>query len=120
MARIADQRRGAMLGGVEARRIERDDAEGGILKRRPRAGGKILQPRADGEHEVGFGGERVGRAAADDADRADVQAVIPGQAGAPGNGLGDGDGDDGHSAKSGGEQSGSDKLAQYLDISPRR
>ena len=41
-----------------------------------RAGGEILQPRADGEDDVGLGRERVGGARAGDADRAEAQRMI--------------------------------------------
>ena len=42
-----------MLDRVEARRVDRDEARVGA-ERRPRAGGEILQPRADGEDHVGL------------------------------------------------------------------
>ena len=58
---------------------------------RPRAGGEVLQPRADGEHHVGLGGERVGRGRADDADRADIHRMVVDERGAAGDGLGDRD-----------------------------
>ncbi len=53
----------AMLGGVEAGGVERDQAHVGIAEHGPGAGGEVLQPRADRQHHVGLGGERVGRGA---------------------------------------------------------
>ncbi len=41
----------------------------------PRAGGEVLQPRADGDDDVGVGGEGVRRLAAGDADRPGVQRM---------------------------------------------
>ena len=61
----------------------------GIVEQRPRAGGEILQPRADGEDDVGLLGQRVGGRGAGDADRADGERVAGGNRGLAGLGLGD-------------------------------
>ena len=45
-----------MLGGIEDLRVEADDRLVGILEQRPGAGGEILQPGADGEHDIGLRG----------------------------------------------------------------
>ena len=42
-------------------------------EQRARAGGEILQPRAEREDEIGLRRERVRRAASGDADGADIQ-----------------------------------------------
>ena len=47
-----------------------------ILEQRPRAGGEILQARADGQHDIGLLGQRVGGRGAGDADRAHVERMI--------------------------------------------
>ena len=60
LARIADDGERPVLGGVEAAGIDGDDAR---LRRehRPRAGGEILQPRADRDDHVRVAGQRIGR-----------------------------------------------------------
>ena len=60
-----------------------------IAEQRPRAGGEILQPRADGKHEIGLRGERVRGARAGDADRAHVERMIVRQRAFSGLRLGD-------------------------------
>ena len=45
-----------------------------VLEQRPRAGGEILQPRADRQHHVGLFGEQVGGRRAGDADRSPCSA----------------------------------------------
>ena len=57
----------------------------------PRAGDEVLEARADGEDDVGIGGERVGRGRADDADRPDIHRVVVDEHGAAVDGLGDRD-----------------------------
>ena len=44
-------------------------------ERRPRAGGEVLQAGADGDDDIGLGGECVRRRATGDADRAGVQRM---------------------------------------------
>ena len=80
----------AVLVRVEARGVEADDARV-VAEHRPGAGGEILQPRADREHHVGLGRQRVGRGRADDADRADIHRMVVDQRRPAGDGLGDGD-----------------------------
>ena len=58
-------------------------------ERRPRAGGEILQPRADRDDYVGVAGERVRRGRADHADRPDIVRVVVDERGAAGDRLGD-------------------------------
>ncbi len=73
-----------MLGGVEARGVERDEA--GIAgKGRPGAGGEILQPRADRHDDVGLPGKRIGRRGSDNAHRTGIDRIVVGQRTAPGN-----------------------------------
>ena len=52
---------------------------------------KSLQSGADGEHDVGLGGEPVGTFASDDTDRTGVARVVPRQCRLAGDGLDDGD-----------------------------
>ena len=74
--RVGDQRQRAMLGGVERLHVEADETAGGVLEQRPGAGGEIGEAGADGEDHVGLRGERVGRAGAGDADRAQRQRMV--------------------------------------------
>ena len=48
-----------------------------ILEQRPGAGGEVLEARADADDHVRFRRERVGRGGAGDADRAEVQRMVP-------------------------------------------
>ena len=73
---IGDERQAAVLGGVEARGVEADDAQILVAEDRPRAGGEVLQPRADGQHDIGARGQLVGLRAAGHADRARVERVV--------------------------------------------
>ena len=58
---VADGER-PVLGGIEPGGVQRDQPDLGVAEHAPRAGGEILEPRADREHHVGLGGERVGGA----------------------------------------------------------
>ena len=91
LASVGDEREGEVLDGVVPGRVEPDEAHVLVAEQRPRAGREVLQPRPDGEHDVGLGGQRVGRRAPGDADRAGVQRVRGEQAGLAGDGLDDGD-----------------------------
>ena len=80
-----------MLHRVIGRDVERDQAARRVGEQPPGAGGEVLEPGADADHDVGLGADRVGRRAAGDADGPEVQRVIPGQSGFAGLGLGHGD-----------------------------
>ena len=56
---VGDERQAAVLGGVEARGVEADDAQLLVAEHRPRAGREVLQARADGQHDVGARGQLV-------------------------------------------------------------
>jgi hypothetical protein len=73
--RIGDQRQCPVLAGIEGLHVEPDDGLAGILEQRPRAGGEILQPRADGQHDVGVFCQPVGGGRAGDADRPHVERM---------------------------------------------
>ena len=75
--------------GIEALHVEADDRRLRVAEQRPGAGGEILQPRADREHDVGLGRERVRGARAGDADRAHVERMIVRQRALAGLRLGD-------------------------------
>jgi len=68
-----------MLHGIEACGVDRNELRV-RAERRPRAGGEVLQPGADGQHEIRLGRQRVGRRRPGDPDRAHVQRVVPGEA----------------------------------------
>ena len=80
-----------MLHRIEARGIDGDELDIGRLEHGPGAGGEILQPRADGEHDIGLGGQRIGRGGADDAQRPGIHGMLMAEHPAPGDGLGHGD-----------------------------
>ena len=86
-ARVGHQRDAAPLAGVERLHVD-GQAPGVGGEQRVRAGDEILQPRADGDHDIGFARQRVGRRRAGDADRADVERVVPGQTALAGLGFG--------------------------------
>ena len=90
LAGVSNDGNGAVLHRVEPSGVDRDELRF-RAERRPRAGGEILQPRADGEDHVGVGGERVGRGRADDADRAGVRGVAMREPALAGDGLDNGD-----------------------------
>ncbi len=58
-------------------------------------GGEVAEAGADGEHDVGLGGEAVGALGADDADRSGVARMVVGQRRLAGDRLDDGDPVDG-------------------------
>ena len=84
---VADHRERPVLGGIEARGVQRDQLDLRIAEHGPGAGGEVLEARADREHHVGLGGKGIGRGAADHAERPGVVGMIVGQGGAPGDGL---------------------------------
>ncbi len=88
---IGDERQGGVLRRVERRDVELDEAAFGTGEEAARGGGEIGEPRADREHEIGLGGERVGGGAAGDADRADRLRMVAGERALAGLGLGDRD-----------------------------
>ena len=63
----------------------------GALEERPGAGGEVLEAGADADDDVGGLGDGVGGGGAGDADRAEVQRVVPGHRGLAGLGLADRD-----------------------------
>jgi hypothetical protein len=71
--RIGDQRDAAMLHRIVGRDVEADDLQVFGAEERPRAGGEILQPRADRQHDIGIRREGIGGARAGDADRSERQ-----------------------------------------------
>ncbi len=62
-----------------------------IAEKRPRAGGEILEARADPDDEVGILRQCVGARRAGDADRSHVERMVPGERRLAGLRLGDGD-----------------------------
>ena len=80
---VADDRERPVLGGIEAGGVQRDELDVRVGEHGPGAGGEVLQPRADREHDVGIGGERIGRGAADHAERAGIVRVVVRQAARP-------------------------------------
>jgi hypothetical protein len=87
--RIGDKRQGAVLYGIVSRDIQLDQPKFRIAKQSARRGREIRQPGADREYRVGFRGERIGGAAASDANRADCAGMIPSERALPGLRLGD-------------------------------
>jgi len=88
--RIRDERQGTMLYGVVSCDIQLDQPKVGVAKQVARRGREIRQAGTDGEYRVGFGGERIGGAAAGDANRADCAGMIPSERALPGLRLGNG------------------------------
>ena len=80
-----------MLVGVEARRVDTDEADVRVLEHRPRPGREVAQAGADGEDDVGLGSEAIGALGTDDADRSGVVRVVGGERRLAGDGLHDGD-----------------------------
>ena len=74
LAGIADDCVGESLHGIEPGDVDADEPGVGG-ERRPRTGGEVLQSGADGDDDIGLGGERVRRRAPGDADRPGVQRV---------------------------------------------
>ena len=77
-AGIGHQRAAAPLAGVVGLDVQAQQPRMG--KQRVRAGGEILQAGADGKHQVGRARQLVGARDAIDADRAQVERMVPGQA----------------------------------------
>jgi hypothetical protein len=73
-----------VLYGIVSRDIQLDQMALRIAKQGARRGREIRQPGANREYRVGFGGERIGGAAAGDANRADCAGMIPGERAFPG------------------------------------
>ena len=88
---IGDDRDRGVLEGVEFADVDGDETHVGMRKRRLRHRREVAQARADGDHEVGFGGELVGRLPAGGADRAEIARVIPRQGALAGLGFTHGD-----------------------------
>ncbi len=88
---VADDRQRPVLVGVEAGRVDADEAHVGFCEHRPRTGGEVAEASADGDDDVGLGGEAVGTLGADDADRPGVVRVVVGQRRLAGDRLDDGD-----------------------------
>ena len=57
--RVGNQRHGAMLVRIERLHIEPNNRHVAGLEQRPRSSGEILQPRANGENQIGLLGEKV-------------------------------------------------------------
>ena len=80
-----------MLVGVPAGRVDGDEADVGILEQRPRARREVLEPRPDGEDDIGPPGDGIGGDRAGDPDRAGVVRVVVQERRLAGDGLDDRD-----------------------------
>jgi hypothetical protein len=60
-ARVGDERHCAELVGVHRHHVEADEAHVVAREGRHRAGDEVAEARADAQHQVGAGGEPVGR-----------------------------------------------------------
>ena len=67
---IGHQWEGSVLDGIEAGRVEADEADVVGPEHCPRAGGEVAQPGADGQDGVGLRGQAVGTVPAHDPDGA--------------------------------------------------
>ena len=85
--RVGDDRQAALLGGVERRNVDVDEADVRILERRLRRGREVAPPRADADHEVGVAGQPVGGRRPGRADGAEAQRMVGDERAAAGLGL---------------------------------
>ena len=86
-ARIGHQRQGVVLAGIEGLHVQPDQIR--PAEQSARAGGEILQPRADGEHHIRGLRRAVRRRRAGHADGAEVERMIVRQGALAGLGFGD-------------------------------
>ena len=78
-ARVGEQRHARVLGRVDRRDVEVDEAHVRVGEDAARRGGEVAPARADAEHDVGLAGDRVGGGCAGGADRAERLRVVVGQ-----------------------------------------
>jgi hypothetical protein len=75
-ARIGDERPHVMLGGIEHLRVVAGQPARRIAEQRPRSGGEVLQPGADGEDDIGRLRRLIRSRCAGDAGRAEIAGMI--------------------------------------------
>ncbi len=90
LARVADHGGREVLRRVEARRVQGHDPCV-VVEEGPGPGDEVVEPGADGEHEVGRPARLVGLVRARDPHRPDVPRVVGDEGGLAGDGLHDRD-----------------------------
>ncbi len=66
----------AVLVGVEGLHVDRQQPARRVLEQRPGAGGEVLEPRADTDHQIGRLADDVGAGRTGHTDRAEIQRVV--------------------------------------------
>ena len=74
---VRDERPCAVLGRIERSHVEPDQRQLRMLEQRARSRDEVRQPRADGEHDVRVGGQRVRGGRAGHAEGAHGTGMIP-------------------------------------------